>query len=105
MTSTPHHAKLNQTNCNDTYTSADVRSGDPSVFSVGQEVEHVSVNVLSDLVKQVGISIGENIVSCLKCIPASDASVARSTIADLSKVSLTVSHHSYEPHPFRGGRH
>lgn len=60
------------------------------------------VHVLSDLVKQIGTSIGENIVSCLKSIPANDANVAQSTTADLSKVNLTITHDGYEPHPFRG---
>lgn len=35
-------------------------------------------------------------------IPANDVSVAQSSTADLSKVNLTVSHESYEPHLFRG---
>lgn len=41
------------------------------------------VHVLSDLVKQIGTSIGENIVSCLKSLPANEANVTQSTTADL----------------------
>lgn len=73
-------------------------------FIVGQDVEHVPVHVLSGLVKQTGTSIGETIASCLKSGPAGDVTSAPSAIADLSKVSLTLSHHSYEPHPFRGDK-
>ncbi|KAK0146218.1 hypothetical protein N1851_014480 [Merluccius polli] len=102
MTSTPYHAVMNQTDCDGAYATADIQTGDQPAFSVGQDAEQVSVRVLGDLVKQIGASIGENIVSCLKSIPTGDVSVAHSSIADLSKVNLTLSHHSYDPHPFRG---
>lgn len=76
--------------------TADVGVDGESALS-GQDV-----HVLSDLVKQIGTSIGENIVSCLKSIPANDANMTQSITADLSKVNLTITHDSYEPHPFRG---
>lgn len=93
FTSSPHQAG------NDTF--ADVEMAGQSVHS-GQDVERVPVTILSDLVKQIGTSIGENIVSCLKSIPASDVSMAQLATANLSKVNLTVSHDSYEPHFFKG---
>lgn len=52
--------------------------------------------------RQIGSSIGENIVSCLKSLPAGGATMTQSTSADLSKVNLTIGHDSYDPHPFRG---
>lgn len=103
-TSTPHHAMFNGMECDDAYATVGVQAGNPPAFSVGQDVEHVSVNVLSDLVKQIGSSIGENIVSCLKSVTAGESSFSPLSIADLSKVNLTVSHNSYDPHPFRGDK-
>lgn len=80
------------------YETPDDRSG--NTLSVDQDVEHVPVNILGDLVTQIRASIGD--VSCLKSIPAGDASLTCSAIPDLSKVNLTVSHDSYEPHSFMG---
>lgn len=60
------------------------------------------VHVLSHLVRQIGSSIDENIVSCLKSLLAGGATMTQSTSADLSKVNLTIAHDSYDPHPFRG---
>lgn len=102
LTSTPHDAMGIQGANNDMYGGADVSPGEHFMPPAGRDGGHVSVDVLSDLVKKIGTSIGENIVSCLKSISANEASVARSSVADLSKVNLTVSHQSYEPHPFRG---
>ena len=79
-----------------------VRPSEQYTSYVGQDVGSIPVDVLGDLVERIGTSIGENIVSCLKSISANDASVAHSASPDLSRVNLTVSHPSYEPHPFRG---
>lgn len=92
VTSTPHGRPGRDGAC----ATADVGVDGESALS-GQDV-----HVLSDLVKQIGTSIGENIVSCLQSIPATDANMTQSTTADLSKVNLTITHDSYEPHPFRG---
>lgn len=100
-TSTPHYTKAERNVCDGACPAAHIGVDGQSSLS-GLDVEHVPVNVLSDLVKQIGTSIGENIVSCLKSIPAGDVNMTHSTTADLSKVNLTVSHVSYEPHPFRG---
>lgn len=54
------------------------------------------------LVKQIGTSMGEIIASCQNSVPAADASVGRSNMADFSQVNITVSQHSCEPPPFRG---
>ena len=45
---------------------------------------HVPVHVLTELVKQIGTSIGENIASCLRSAPAGDVTLGPSTIANLS---------------------
>ena len=103
LTSTPQQAKVNGAEGGDVSSSADQLAG-PSAFSGGRDVDHVPVHVLTDLVKQIGTSIGENIASCLRSAPTGDVTLAPSTIADLSKMSLTVSQHSGEPHPFRGDK-
>lgn len=92
VASTPHSRPGRRDAC----ATTDVGVDGESALS-GQDV-----HVLSDLVKQIGTSIGENIVSCLKSIPTNDANMTQSTTADLSKVNVTVTHDSYEPQPFRG---
>lgn len=92
VTSTPHTRPGRDSAC----ATADAGVDGESALS-GRDA-----HVLSDLVKQIGTSIGENIVSCLKSIPVIDANVTQSTTADLSKVNLTINHDSHEPHPFRG---
>lgn len=101
VTSTPHYTKAKNNVCDGACPTADIGLDGQSSPS-GPDVKRVPVNVLSDLVRQIGTSIGENIVSCLKSIPAGDVNMTHSTTADLSKVNLTVSHDNYEPHPFRG---
>lgn len=102
ITSTPCHAKVARTVSDSVCDNTDDGSGNTASPPVDQDAENVPVSVLSDLVKQIGASIGENIVSCLKSIPAGDASLTRSAIADVSRINLTVSHDSYEPHSFWG---
>lgn len=102
MTSTPHLAKVTENKRGNACDTDNDSSGNTASPTVDQDVEHVPVNVLSDLVKQIGTSIGENILSCLKSIPAGDTSLSHSAIAGLSRVNLTVSHDSYEPQSFRG---
>ena len=103
LTSTPQQAKVNGAEVGDVSSSADQSAG-PSAFPLGRDADHVPVHVLTGLVKQIGTSIGDNIASCLRSAPTGDVTLAPWTIADLSKVSLTVSQHSYEPHPFRGDK-
>lgn len=101
ITSTPHHVNVTHTVCDGACATVDI--GDDQSAPSSLDVEHVPVTALSDLVKQIGTSIGENIVSCLKSISASDVSMAQQThTVDLSKANLTVCQDSYEPHPFRG---
>ena len=104
LTSTPHHAMPNVSDDGGAFAAAAGGSADLPAFSGGKDLEHVSVHVLTELVRQIGASIGENIASCLRSVPAADVTLAPSTIADLSKVSLTVSQHSNEPHNFRGDK-
>ena len=80
---------MNGAEGSDVSSSAD-RSDGPSAFSGGRDVDHVPVHVLTYLVKQIGTSIGVNIASCIRSAPTGDVTLAPSTIADLSKVSLTV---------------
>lgn len=56
--------------CDNAYAAVGAQASNPSASSMGQDGEHVSVHVLSDLVKKIGNSIGENIVSCLKSVTA-----------------------------------
>ena len=103
ITSTPHNpnARARRNVCDSACSTADV-GVDSQSAPPGRDVGHVPVTVLSDLVKQIGTSIGENIASCLKSIPTGGVNTTQSATADISKVNLTVSHDSYEPHPFRG---
>lgn len=92
----PHLTNVTKTN-NDTGVD-DTVHGAVSSF---QEQDQIPVTALTDLVKQIGVSIGENIVSCLKSIPTSDMS-PQPNMVDLSKLHLSVSTSSIEPLPFRG---
>ena len=60
VTSTPHHARVDDM-CNDACAAADIGKEEQYAPSP-EEVDHVPVTALRDLVKQMGISIGENIV-------------------------------------------
>jgi len=68
------------------------------------DLNAVPVNLITDIVKQIGSSIGQNIITCLETGGFSQNRQSDSTItmSDLSKVSLVVKKDVNEPPFFRG---
>ncbi|XP_026082956.1 uncharacterized protein LOC113058911 [Carassius auratus] len=68
------------------------------------DLNAVPLNLINDIVKQIGSSIGQNIVTCLESGVFGQNKQSDSTfnMSELSKVSLVVKHDVNEPVCFRG---
>ncbi len=68
------------------------------------DLNSVPVNLINNIVKQIGTSIGQNIVNCLESGVFGQNKQSESTfnMSELSKVSLIVKHNVNEPPYFRG---